>query len=195
MKKIFSVLAILLVFSAALCISGCSKSSSTASVAVGDEDGSEATTHRFNEYMSPLAKTIDLSGVESTISFDDLDLSGTDRIYVQLAYCDPDVYSYWIEDADTISKASDMVKEIEGEELFYPQGMFGLSLCVTFYSGDSKVFYIGVGGRYFESGTKIEDNIDGATGYMDGYCYGGGTEKVASELLELLAKPGWLDNR
>ena len=188
MKKIFSALLIILVFSASLCISGCSNNSSTASVALGDEEGSEAATHMFDEHLSPLAKTIDLSGLENTISFDDLDLSETDRIFVQLAYCDPDIYSYWIEDADTISKVSDIVKEIDGEELFYPQGIFGLSLCVTFYKGDSKVFYIGLGRRYFESGRKIWDNIDGATGYMDGYCYGNGTEKESKELISLLAK-------
>lgn len=194
MKKIFSVLLIILVLSASICISGCSKGSSSASVAAGSGESTEEETRRY-DHLSPLADSIDLSGVESTISFDSLDLSGTDRIYVQLAYCDPKIYSYWIEDADTISRASDMVKEIKGEDVFLVTGLYELSLCVTFYSGDSKVFYIGVGKDYFEAGSKISDSIEGIAGYMDGYYYSNGTEKVGKELLELLAKPGWLDNR
>ena len=117
---------------------------------------------------------------------------GATRILVKLAYCDPDEYSYWIEDADTIDRVSDMVKEIEGEELFYPQGLFELSICVTFYSGDSELFYIGVGKNHFESGTKIEDNIDDIPGYIDAYYYAEGRPQ---ELIELLAKPGWMNER
>lgn len=175
-----------------MCIFGCSKGSSTASGAEGGGKSTEAETRRYDG-LSPLADSIDLSGVESTISFDDIDLSGTDRIYVQLAYCDPDVYSYWIEDADTISKASDMVKEIKGEDIFLVTGLYELSLCVTFYSGDSEVFYIGVGKDYFESGSKISDSIEDVASYMDGYYYGNGTEKEAKELIRLLAKPEWGD--
>ena len=188
-------LVIMLVFGAVLCISGCGKGSKSETTVVGDKDGSKATTQMYDQDLSTPSENIDLSGLESTVSFNGLDLSKTDRILVQLAYCNPDEYSYWIEDVNTISKVSTLVKNIEGEDLFFPQGMFELSLNVTFYNGDSEVFYIGVGEDYFESGTKIEDNIEGASGYMDGYHYSNGTEKEAKELIKLLLKNDWKEGR
>ncbi len=187
MKKGLSVF-IIVTFAAALCISGCTRGSSTAPKGAGAGVSGEAETRRYDAMLSPSAKSIDLSGIESTISFDSLDLSGADRIFVQLAYSDSDEYSYWIEDGDTVARVSDMVKEIEGEGLFYPQGIFELEACVTFYSGDSELFYIGLGKNYFESGSKICDNIEGLAEYSDGYYYGKGNPEG---LLGLLLKPEW----
>ena len=167
-KKIFGGLALMLAIAVSLCLSGCVKSSS-----------SVPETVRETENYIDTAPTFDLSDLEGTISFDGLDLSGADRILVQLAYCDPEKYSYWIKDADTISKVSDIVKEIEGDEL-----------CVTFYSGDSELFYIGLGYDHFESGTKIIDNIEGA-GYLDAYRYFDGSENKARELIRMLRKSEW----
>lgn len=178
-KKIFGGLALMLAIAVSLCLSGCVKSSS-----------SVPETVRETENYIDKAPTFDLSDLESTISFDGLDLSGADRILVQLAYCDPEKYSYWIKDADTISKVSDIVKEIEGDELFHPLGLFALELCVTFYSGDSELFYIGLGYDHFESGTKIIDNIEGAR-YHDAYRYCDGSENKARELIRMLRKSEW----
>lgn len=177
MKKIFSILAVTFAAAAALCLYGCVKSSSSEAETVRE-------TENYDKYTAPV---YDLSSLESTISFDSLDLSEVDRIYVQLAYCDPEIYSYWIDDADTIGSISDMVKEIDGEGLFCPVGVFGLDVCVTFYNGDSKVFYIGLGGDYFESGSKIKDNIEGA-GYQDAYYY---ANKRPTKLINLLRNHKW----
>ncbi len=167
MAKKFKIVTMLAI-AVSMCLSGCVKSSSSV----------PETVRETENY------------IDTAPTFDGLDLSGADRILVQLAYCDPEKYSYWIEDADTISKVSDIVKEIEGDELFHPLGLFALELCVTFYSGDSELFYIGLGYDHFESGTKIIDNIEGA-GYHDAYRYCDGSENKARELIRMLRKSEW----
>lgn len=180
MKKFFSALFIIFVSAAALCLYGCVKSSSSEAETVRE-------TENYDKYTAPV---YDLSSLESTISFDSLDLSEVDRIYVWLAYCDPEIYSYWIEDADTICEISDMVKGIDGEGLFCPAGLLGLEVCVTFYRGDSEVFHIGLGGDYFESGSKIKDSI--GAGYTDAYYYAG---KRPTKLINMLIIHKWEDGQ
>ncbi|MCM1308110.1 MAG: hypothetical protein NC223_05880 [Butyrivibrio sp.] len=185
MRRIFFAAAIL--SAASLCLFGCSKGSSTMSGAGGGEMNTEAETRRFDGSL----ESLDLSGLESTISFNGLDLSAADRIHVKLAYS-AEEYSYWIDDADTVNKVSDMVREIKGKDLFYPQGIYELSVCAEFYDGDSELFYIGIGTEHFESGEKIKNNIEGLPKYMDAYYYSEGNPQ---ELINLLAKPEWLEGR
>lgn len=110
-------------------------------------------------------------------------MSGTDRIWVHLAYCDPDQYSYRIEDADTIHRILDLVKDIDGKDLFCTESLYGLEVCATFYSGDSELFYIGLGWDCFESGSKIKDHIEGVRS-TDGYYYANGTPREPMNLLK-----------